>query len=199
MEIFRQSYSGTRGDGCQAAPSTPASCISWNARRLGNQREFRELKRLAAERNPTFFFICETKMRDSNNMWWKKVLGYSGMFVVKCVGRRGGLILLWKASFEVTIYSYTSGRIDCIVQHEEKNMEIYELLRGGDFNEIYFDSEKIGRNIRPANQIRAYRDILDECRLHDLHGCGELFTWVNSRSSENIIFEPLDRYVETLE
>ncbi|XP_073317293.1 uncharacterized protein [Primulina huaijiensis] len=151
------------------------------------------------------------------------------MFVVNCVGRSGGLILLWKEPFAVKVHSYTMGHIDCGVQHEENRWRFtgfyghpetqhrhvsWALLRrlsrlselqglpwlvGGDFNEICYDSEKYGGNIRPPNQTRAFRDTLDDCLLQDLHGGGEIFTWVNRRSLSNIIFERLDRYTATLE
>ncbi|XP_075524522.1 uncharacterized protein LOC142556916 [Primulina tabacum] len=151
------------------------SCISWNARGLGNQRAFRELKRLLAERNPTLLFLCETKRRDSNFTWWKDVLGYSGMFVVNCVGRSGGLALL------------------------VPELHGIPWLVGGDFNEISSDSEKFGGNRRPAAQTRAFRDTLSDCGLQDLHGSGDLFTWVNRRSPEHIIIERLDRFVANFE
>ncbi|XP_073019456.1 uncharacterized protein [Primulina eburnea] len=89
-------------------------------------------------------------------------------------GRSGGLILFWKATLDVSIHSYSSGHIDCLVKHFEKcwrftrfygNPEVskrylsWKLLwrlfgnqdrRGvpwlvrGDFNEICIDREKVG-------------------------------------------------------
>ncbi|XP_073308305.1 uncharacterized protein [Primulina huaijiensis] len=205
------------------------SCISWNARGLGNQRAFRELKRLVAEKSPTLLFICETMMLESNCRWWKGVLGFDGMFVVNCTGRSGGLILLWKDPFYVALRSFTSGHIDCIIIHGEKRWRftgfyghpdtacrhlswelLYRLygmsdmrglpwLVGGDFNEICYDSDKLGGNPRPLNQSGAFRDTLATCSLQDLHARGEFFTWVNRRFLDNLIFERLDRYVANLE
>ncbi|XP_075492592.1 uncharacterized protein LOC142530656 [Primulina tabacum] len=166
------------------------SCIVWNARGLGNQRAFRELKRLVAEKNPSLLFLSETKLRDNQCQWWKNVLGFSGMFIVNCLGRSGGLMLMWKEPFGVRIMSYTMGHIDCTVRHSEKfwrftgfygNPESNKrylswdlLLRlhgmpeysgipwivGGDFNEVCYDTEKIGGNIRPLHQTQAFRDTL---------------------------------------
>ncbi|XP_075499426.1 uncharacterized protein LOC142537821 [Primulina tabacum] len=205
------------------------SCIVWNARGLGNQWAFRELKRLVAEKDPSLLFISEYKMRDYQCRWWKNILGFFGMFTVSCQCRSGGLIILWKTPLDVTVHSYSSRHIDCMVNHFEKcwrftgfygNPEArnrhlsWELLRrlsglqeficvpwlvGGDFNEICFDREKLGGNLRPLHQTQAFRDALDECTLQDLHGSGEFFTWVNRRSSNDLIFEHLDRYVGTLE
>ncbi|XP_073302892.1 uncharacterized protein [Primulina huaijiensis] len=121
------------------------------------------------------------------------------------------------------------GHIDCSIQHDEKlwrftgfygNPETsrmhfsWDLLRrlncmrefsrlpwlvGGDFNEICFDREKSGGNPRPLSQTREFWNVLDDCSLQDLHGVGEFFTWVNRRSTDDLIFARLDRYVATFE
>lgn len=71
-------------------------------------------------------------------------------------------------------------------------------LVGGDFNEIYWDSEKLCGNRRAPSQMQAFREVLELCELQDLHSTGELFTWVNRMDSNNIIFERLDRFVRNL-
>lgn len=71
-------------------------------------------------------------------------------------------------------------------------------LVGGDFNEICYDSEKLGGNRRPFAQMRAFLDSLEACELQDLHCLGDTYTWVNRRSTENLIFERLDHFVGTL-
>ncbi|XP_073030650.1 uncharacterized protein [Primulina eburnea] len=71
-------------------------------------------------------------------------------------------------------------------------------LVGGDFNEIFFDSEKLGGNMRAPTQMQAFREALDFCELQDLHCSGEFFTWVNCRESNRIMFERLDRFVAYL-
>ncbi|XP_075486421.1 uncharacterized protein LOC142526031 [Primulina tabacum] len=205
------------------------SGISWNARGLENQLAFRELKRLVAEKSPTLPFICETKMMGFKCEWWKHVLGFDGFFVVDSKGRSGGLMLLWRTPFNVSILSYSSGHIDCSIQHEDKRWRftgfyghpessrqhfswdllwrlgsLSELgnlpwLVGGDFNEICFDREKSGGNPRPFFQTRAFRDVLEDFSLQDLHGEGEFFTLVNRRSSDALILARLDRFVASFE
>lgn len=134
-------------------------------------------------------------------------------------------MIFWKDPIDISIQSYSDGHIDSLIQHLDKKWrftgfyghpesynrnqswellrrlkEIHELkelpwLVGGDFNEICFDTEKKGGNPRLMKQTRAFRDVLDDCSLQDLNGSGDLFTWVNRRSKENLIFERLDRYV----
>lgn len=201
------------------------SCISWNARELGNQRSFRELKRLIAEKSLSLLFICETRKRDFNAQLGRMHFGYSGCFVVSSQGKSSGLILFWNDTLNVSIQSYFVGHIDCIVIDQGKRWrftgfygnpnanlrhhswsllprlhnitELKDLswLVGGDFNEICFDNEKLGGNLRPFSQMQAFRDVLDNCALQDLHCEGDRFTWVNRRSHDQIIFERLDRFV----
>lgn len=147
----------------------------------------------------SLIFICETKLRDLTCRRWRDVLGYSGLFVVNCEGRSGGLMLLWKEPLIVTIQSFTSGHIDSLVQHGEKRWRftgfygnpeasnrhlswtllrrlscMYELrdfpwIVGGDFNEICFDTEKFGG---PLAQTGGFREVLDVASLQDFHAEG---------------------------
>lgn len=205
------------------------SLIIWNARGLGNPRAFRELRRLVAEKDPTLLFLSETKMRGSECRIWKNRLGFSGSFMVDCIGRSGGLALLWKESVDVILKSYSIGHIDCVIKdsgnewrftgiygHPQSSLRHFswDLLRrlkgmnelrdlpwlvGGDFNEICFDTEKIGGNKRPPSQMQAFREALEVCELQDIYCYGDPFTWVNRRSAENMIFERLDRFVGNLQ
>ncbi|XP_073152290.1 uncharacterized protein [Henckelia pumila] len=203
------------------------SCIVWNVRGLGNQRAFRELKRLIADKKLSLLFLCETCKRDIVNNNWAILLGFKGCFSVGSRGYSGGLGLLWKEPLEVTIKSYSQGHIDCIEIHLQKIWRftgfygnpdsrlrsqswsllerlagIHEFINtpwliGGDFNEICFDSEKVGGNKRPAVQMERFRDVLDNCNLQSYYCDGDQFTWVNRRKDEELIFEKLDRYVSS--
>lgn len=128
----------------------------------------------------------------------------------------------------VTIKSYSIGHIDCVVQMEDNVWRFtrfyghpdisqrhfsWDLLRrlqkisemqnipwlvGGDFNEICYDSEKVGGNRRPVAQMLAFREVLELCELQDLHCLGDAYTWVNRRRQEDLVFERLDRFVGTM-
>ncbi|XP_073049618.1 uncharacterized protein [Primulina eburnea] len=166
---------------------------------LGNPRAFRELRRLIAEKDPTLLFLSETKMRETNCKHWKIMLGFSGCFMVDCKGKSGGLAMLWKELLNVSIKSFSSGHIDSIIQENGKgwrftgfygqsdvslrhfswnllgrlkNMDVYTdlpWLVGGDFNEICYDSEKLGGIRRGASQMQAFRNILELCELQDIY------------------------------
>lgn len=108
-------------------------------------------------------------------------------------------MILWKAPFEVSIKSYSSGHIDCCVFYENSTWrftgfygnpvaslrdsswellrrlhEIHELqdlpwLIGGDFNEIFFDCEKLGGIHRSPLAMDVFRITVEDCGLQDLH------------------------------
>jgi len=50
-------------------------------------------------------------------------------------------------------------------------------LCAGDFNEITKSNEKLGGRFRSYNQMKNFRDVLDEGGLMDLGFVGSKFTW----------------------
>ncbi|KAH6801255.1 hypothetical protein C2S52_001719 [Perilla frutescens var. hirtella] len=97
-------------------PPSLMNALVWNVRGLGSKRAFHEFRRLLENRAP--------------------------------IGNKGGLLLLWKWPIDVTIRSYSPGHIDCMGRFHDVEwrwrLEGKSLAIGGDFNEIMFDSEKIG-------------------------------------------------------
>ncbi|KAF5458653.1 hypothetical protein F2P56_022666 [Juglans regia] len=69
----------------------------------------------------------------------------------------------------------------------------------GDFNEILSNYEKNGSRIRPENQMRDFRQLLDDCEMIDLGFNGNQFTWWNGRGHQYSICEKLDRFLANLE
>lgn len=150
------------------------SCLVWNARGLGNQCAFKSLQRLVKDHNPSLLFISESKVPSSRGNSWKVLLNFKGFIGVDAVGKSGGLLFFWNDSINVSLCSYSVGHIDCFVSmndliwrftgfygnpcsHLRKHS--WDLLRklhaqpfvgvdawviGGDFNEIFFQSEKKG-------------------------------------------------------
>ncbi|KAM3311944.1 hypothetical protein ACQJBY_032129 [Aegilops geniculata] len=49
----------------------------------------------------------------------------------------------------------------------------------GDFNETMYETEHFSRSERPEWQMRAFRDVIDECSFQDLGWSGVPFTWDN--------------------
>ena len=62
--------------------------------------------------NLDVMFLIETKVKHSVLESVKIKLSFAGKLVVDCVGRSGGLCLLWTNNIKVDLYSYTRFHID---------------------------------------------------------------------------------------
>lgn len=151
-------------------------------------------------------------------------LGFKNMLVVDCVGKSGGLALLWGDEVGVEIQNYRRRHINAKISptsatvpwkltgfygHPEAGKwgEAWELLRFlssmeptpwvclGDFNEILNLSEKWGGNGRQRCLMEAFQSTLEECELLDLGFRGPKFTWNNRREGDAFIKERLNRVV----
>lgn len=60
-------------------------------------------------------------------------------------------------------------------------------------------TEKKGGRVRPYNQMKNFRDALDECGLMDLGYVGSKFTWFKNFSNGISVWEWLDRVVGTMD
>jgi hypothetical protein len=126
----------------------------------------------------------------------KQKMGFQNMLVVDCVGKSGGLALMWKEELEVEIQNYSQRYINAVVKPvnkmpwtftgfyghpvPHKRKEAWGLLRflksqqpgpwicAGDFNEILDISEKTGERGRPAYLMTNFKNTLEYCNLHEL-------------------------------
>lgn len=121
------------------------SCLVWNARGLGSPRAFHELRRLLSGNSPMVVFICETHIKASRCFNWKFRLGYDGLFNVDPIGRKGGLMLLWKEPCQANILSYSQGHIDCIITHGGEKWRFTGFYGNSDQSQRKFSWELIRR------------------------------------------------------
>ena len=120
------------------------------------------------------------------------------------VTQGGGLVLLWRSDFDLTIVNSFLNYIDAVINADKENpwhftgfygypethkhSESWHILRtlnhnsplswlcASDFNEIVKSHEKLGGRTRPKNQMRDFRDVLDECSFTDLDYVGQKYT-----------------------
>jgi hypothetical protein len=192
--------------------------------RLGNPPAVRELHRLVKEKRPKVVFLIETKLRANKMIQIKYKLGFHNVFVVDCVGKSGGLALLWSEDAEVEIQNYSRQHINAKIAlvasepawkftgfygHPDvgKRQETWSLLRClknldpepwlcvGDFNEILHLSEKYGGGRKPQRAMDVFKATLEFCELHDMGFKGPKYTWCNFRDGQDFIKERLDRVV----
>jgi hypothetical protein len=198
--------------------------LSWNCRGLGNLRTVRDLCRMVKEKRPSMVFLMETKLRKDKMEVIRYKLGFKCMFVVDCVGKSGGLALLWGDEILVEIQNFSHRHINGVIQsicsdatwkftgfyghpNVAKRQEAWSLLKVlghlspipwlciGDFNEIVSLSEKWGGGGRANSQMRNFQDALTTCELSDLGFRGPKYTWSNCQEGQNLIKERLDRGV----
>jgi hypothetical protein len=196
--------------------------LSWNCRGLGNLRTVRDLCRMVKEKRPALVFLMETKLRRKKMEFVRMKMGFPNMFVVDCVGKGGGLALLWDGGVEAEIQNFSQRHINVIIQEPNngarwklsgfyghpdatKRVEAWSLLRNlaqmqpepwvvvGDFNEVLFTSEKWGGCTRSERLMKDFRQVMEECELFDLGYRGPKFTWTNCREDGEFIKERLDR------
>lgn len=89
--------------------------LIWNAQGLGGQRVFRNLSRLINETNLDFCFISESKISKNAAFVLNSKLRFSNLFCVDPKGCKGGLLLLWNENLDISVLSYSSGHIDCLI------------------------------------------------------------------------------------
>lgn len=73
-------------------------------------------------------------------------------------------------------------------------------LCSGDFNEIFFQHEKVGGAVRPQSCLDRFKGALEAYDLQDLGFAGDVFTWRNKQTKgDTHIRKRLDRAVANME
>ncbi|KAL5862295.1 hypothetical protein ACOSQ3_003581 [Xanthoceras sorbifolium] len=122
-----------------------------------------------------------------------------------------------KIRVDVSVRSFNSGHIDCVVSDADGQRwrftgfygepkqwlreQSWVLLRrlagldnlpwliGGDFNEILRGDEKDGGLVRMGSAMDGFREAVDSCNLLDMGFSGNKFTWCNRQFGGNVIWE----------
>ncbi|KAK1373805.1 hypothetical protein POM88_029998 [Heracleum sosnowskyi] len=95
--------------GCKADPPAIMKTLSWNCRGVGLPWNIQFLSDVVRQEKPMVIFLCEKLARKSKMEWVQMRLGFQGMFVVDCIGRSGGLALLWQENDQVE-FTWERGR-----------------------------------------------------------------------------------------
>lgn len=92
------------------------SCLGLNCRGLGNPSVVAGLRNLFRKDAPSMIFLSETKLSSSEFGRIKHKLGDFHALAVDSRGQSGGLALLWKKDFDVTLRSMSTHHIDVEIQ-----------------------------------------------------------------------------------
>ena len=72
---------------------------------------------------PKVVFLIETKAKIRQMERIKCRLGLANGLIVPCVGRKGGLALLWAREVDLEIKSYSQNHVDAIINDVEKSFK----------------------------------------------------------------------------
>ena len=147
--------------------------------------------------DPQFLFLMETKNKKEKLEMLRRRNGFEDACYVDPKGLSGGLAVWWKEQGVVKVLGKNKNLIDMQVEDMgygiqyrvfwvygptdyEERKDVWELIseRGrdigipwlclGDFNDILYNYEKKGGNIRAARKIKGFRMMIENCRLNDL-------------------------------
>ena len=90
--------------------------ISWNCRGLGNPRSVRELGDLIHSHHPDIIFLCETLIHADKIEEIRRPFNFEACFCVDCMGRGGGLALLWKQATLNSLIQFSNNFIEVEVK-----------------------------------------------------------------------------------
>ena len=180
------------------------SLFFWNVRGLGNRHTVQELERYIRAQDPTALFLTETWASKARLINLCTELGFDHHWVSLQANRLGCLALFWKNTVKIDVFSSSPNHIDTVVGElsegkwcltgiygfadPAKRNETWALLRqlrsrlslpwlvAGDFNEILWSHKKCGLGPRRENQMKVFRDMLDESGLKDLGFVGKKYT-----------------------
>lgn len=90
----------------------PMIVLSWNCRGLGQPVAIPSVCELVCACRPDVIFLYETLSHASRIEELRIKINFSSCFVVDCVGRSGGVCVLWKDSSLCSLQSYSQNHID---------------------------------------------------------------------------------------
>ena len=157
-------------------------------------------------------FLMETRCNHKKMETWRVKLVFKGKLIVNSVGKVGGLCLFWTENVEVDLITYSQNHIDVkIIQgrsyvwrftrfygHPEATERVHSWtllrliagmanmswLRMGDFNEILYDSKKLGGANKKWHHMADFREAVEDCNLENMEFSGPKFTWSNKREGD---------------
>lgn len=92
------------------------SCLSWNARGVGNPRTFRDLSRAICLYKPLIIFISESHCSNLIVSRINYAFPLYSCFCVPSIGKSGGLLLLWIKDLPLHVMSFSLGHIDSFIK-----------------------------------------------------------------------------------
>ena len=97
--------------------------LSWNCRGLGNPQLVRALHDLVRCWDLKVVFFMETKSKTKHIEMIKNRIGMANGLIIPCIGRSGGLALLWARVVDLEIKNFSNNHIDAIITEPGNNFK----------------------------------------------------------------------------
>ena len=186
------------------------SIFSWNCQGAGSSETVQQLRVFRRKYFPDFLFLMETKQKDVYVKGLQQSLGYDHLFTVEPVGLSGGLAVMWKDSYSVSVLSSDKRIIDMEVKLGSikffltcvygdpvtaKRQEVWDRLvdiglvrdeawiLAGDFNELMSNEEKLGGAVRSDASFWNFRNMAENCKIRELRFSGNWLSWAGKRDN----------------
>jgi hypothetical protein len=195
--------------------------LAWNCRGFARPAAFRSLRAFCRIHKPDLIFLSETKIPPSSSQLSLSQLGFPFLIHAPPSGRKGGLVVAWKAGVEVEQINQSSSQISCLIfsdplsqpwllscsyaPHNGSKLAHWNSLSSignsfcgpwlniGDFNAILAPQDKLGGRSFGSSSHHDFADFVHSNGLFDLGYVGNPYTWCNRRQGLNVIKERLDR------
>ncbi|CAM8895291.1 unnamed protein product [Rhodiola kirilowii] len=125
--------------------------LSWNCRGLGQPRTVRCLADMVRFHKPQVVGLIETKMDKGRAEVLRRKLGFECGLGVDSNGRSGGLALWWKEEIQLTVESFSSHHIDCVLDLEDRVR--LTLFYGNPVAHRRCETWNLLRNLRQNNNL----------------------------------------------
>ena len=93
--------------------------LSWNCQGLGNPWIGRSLHKLVREKDPTVFFLMETRLDKDGFENLYSDLPFQNKVIVKYPNAGGGLAFLWKNTIKLETINYTMNHVMALVTEDD--------------------------------------------------------------------------------
>lgn len=152
-------------------------------------------------------------------------LQFECFYAVYCIGRNGGIGVLWRLASLCSIVNLTINFVNLDIVDVEKGTwrltafygcpqrsrrkESWSMLRGlatsisipwscvGDFNDLLSQDDKFGLHEHSEWCLKGFRETMQYCNLMDLPLTGYSFTWSRRKGHSDFVEERLDRAFAT--
>lgn len=211
------------------APTRSMRLLAWNCRGLGGPSTISQLTEAVNSYLLDITFISETKQHHKFIFTvCKRLKCRDNWDVVDPVGKRGGMLIFWKDSVQISQIIKTDFCIEVEVAgdvfegkcwvvfiyasvEDSKRRLQWEYLKsrknawgtrwavGGDFNDILRQEDKQGGIKRLENSFVPFRTFVRDMCMRELCFKGRRWTWANNRQGEGFIEERLDMFFTSAE